>query len=59
MEITKDKSYRLLLRPGRNYNLKIKATKNIEVGAAIPPKARKKLEAELKGGWTCLKTLCL
>lgn len=29
MEITQDKSYRLLLRSGRNYNLNIKATKNI------------------------------
>lgn len=55
MEITQEESYRLLLRSGRNYNIKIKATKNIQVGR-YSPKSQEKLEAELKGGQTCLKT---
>lgn len=55
MEITRDKSYRLLLRSGRNYNPRIKATENHGVGGVTPPKARKKLEAELKGGRACLR----
>lgn len=59
MEITQDKSYRLLLRSGRNHHLKIKATERFRVGGAIAPKAREKLEAKLKGGWVCPKMLCL
>lgn len=58
MEITQDKSYRLLLRSGRNHNLKIKATESFRGrGGVIAPKAREKLEAKLKGGWVCLKNV--
>lgn len=42
MEITQDKSYRLLVKSGRNYNLKIKATENTRVGKIIPPKRQEK-----------------
>lgn len=59
VEITQDKSYRLLLRSGRNHNLKIKATESFGVEGVIAPKAREKLEAKLKGGWVSLKTLRL
>lgn len=43
VEITQDKSYRLLLRSGRNYNRKIKATENIGVGRLFLQKPGKKV----------------
>lgn len=43
MEITQDKSYRLLLRSGRNHNLKIKATESFGVGGGYCPKSQGKV----------------